>query len=181
MKLKYFFLPPLFIRFRSGKTGFSLLEIIIAMGLFSILIALFFSLRTGQTQSSTKTLEQTLAFGRAKRILKLLAHEMKSSAKILFPNEVIKSTQWCMLEKKDGSIVQFFFDEQQNFAMKELPLENATQKTLIQMHSPNVKLLQNNFTYSNEYGIGLYLRYAVKIRNEEENLLDVFDTIAIER
>jgi prepilin-type N-terminal cleavage/methylation domain-containing protein len=100
MKLKYFFLPPLFIRFRSGKTGFSLLEIIIAMGLFSILIALFFSLRTGQTQSSTKTLEQTLAFGRAKRILKLLAHEMKSSAKILFPNEVIKSTQSCMLEKK---------------------------------------------------------------------------------
>lgn len=161
--------------------GFSLLEIIIALSLFSVLIFLLFSLRTNETQSNTRALEQSLAFGRAKRILKVLAHEMKSADKLIFPNETIKSAQWCMLEKKDGSISQFFFDEEQNFVTKQLPKKNAANKILVHSRSPNIKLTKNNFTFSNENGMQVYLQYTVKIRQQEENLLDVFDSIAIER
>jgi type II secretory pathway pseudopilin PulG len=164
----------------SRRKAFTVIEMVIVIGLFVILGGLFFASTSNKNRHSVRLLEQLLTFGRGKRILKAVTAEIKGAQTIVHPDINAKKSSWLLIKKKDGTLRQLYFDNSGSFYEKSLP-EGKDPRALVRLTSSKVSLKQAVFERSQENEIKVYLQYEITANGSTEPLVDVYDAVSLHK
>lgn len=163
------------------KRGFTTIELVMVVALMAVFLAIAFSFFGRPASHSKATMEQTVAFGSARRVMILLAQHVKTARKILLPNETQKVSSYLLVEKKDGVVHQFFYDQNGHFTQRYRDKDsNPKMSIMVRRPGKNTRIQNVQFQYQGPKFVTFSAFYERQNKDGEfEPLVEALDSLAI--
>ncbi|PCJ17190.1 MAG: hypothetical protein COB02_14175 [Candidatus Cloacimonadota bacterium] len=162
-----------------NRKGFTILEVAISIGVLSMIFYFIASIKSSPAKMGKQSIEEIMAFSQAKRILKILTQEYKGAQKIIFPSQNQQKGNHCAIQKKDGTIKQFYLNSDNTFVSKVLSDPNAKETLHVRQKNPRVQLKTLLFVNNANKNIDIYLKYQKTIDSQTKDFFELFDSVAI--
>lgn len=164
---------------KTRNSAFTLIELMIATALFSVLLLIFYSIISQSTVRSRHQLDSMYAMGGARRVSEFLSRKLKNSIQVVHPrSDEQEASDYCLIKEEDGSIIQFYFSEQGDFLTRNLSKDDPNPVVLVKKPKSGLNVKGAAWVMRVDGVLEFYLKYVLS-SNQQEEVVALFDSFAL--